>query len=242
MNLLRRMRETRFPEPCLLESRTPGVVFQMTGSMRWKERRGRHSNIEAVVRSAVARQAQAIAIKQYADDIHNAEDAINADLAKSHRCNTRFYSNLTANVTLRLNQQARTNAMEYRHSVAHIERLRFLRKQLYSDPAMLLIDYLEKHPEQQEPPDIARFQRLAVNVTMGDRWWSRVLDALEKLSSNVHEQDGNLFVMDVLIRTLKAAAPELFEHHHLDGPPFHHGNSDSEMADNASACDISPRR
>jgi hypothetical protein len=158
----------------------------------------------------------------------SAQDAINADLGMKHRCDNRLYSNVTARITLDLSRQARADAMEYRHSIAHVERLHFLRQQLYSDPAMLLIDYLDKHPEQETPPDIARFQRLATSVTMGDRWWSRVLDALEKLSPRDQDRDGNLFVMNVLISTLKAAAPELIERHQLDELPLHHDNPDSE--------------
>jgi hypothetical protein len=62
-----------------------------------------------------------------------------------------------------------------------------------------------------EPPDLAHFQKLALKVRDGERWWCRIVDALDKLASQVADQDGNLFAMNVLASVLKQAAPDLFK-------------------------------
>lgn len=197
-------------EPRLLDSRTPGVAFEMTGSAYWKARKKRHPDIEAVIRDTVTKRAQAIASVRYADDVHGAQDAINAALGTGHHERNRYYSNLTGRITLQLNKQGMANALEYRATVARLERLHFLKKQLYSDPSMLILDYLENHPQELTgPPDLDHFQRLALKISNGEEWWCRILDVLDKLSANVPEGDGNLFAMNVLIATLKTAAPDL---------------------------------
>jgi hypothetical protein len=231
MNLLRRTHETELREPRLLDSRTPGVAFEMTGSIQWKPRRASHLDIEAVVCDAVFCRAQAIAIKRYADDIRGAQDAINAELGYNRHERTSCYSRLIATVTLRLNKRDMANSLEYRNSVAQIERLRFLRKQLYSDPSMLLLDYLDKNPEKLvEPPDLAKYQQLALRISSGERWWCQVLEVLDKLSSKVSDQDGNSYVLKVFFASLKEAAPDLFDQHQLEKPAAHDNSRDSDTA------------
>ena len=146
---LRRTYEIHFREPRLIDSHTPGVAFEMTGSACWKARRTQHPDIEAVVCEAVAERARAVAIKHDADNIHGAQDEINADLGTISR--TRHYSELRATIILRISDSAKADALQYRHSIAYIERLRFLKEQLYSDPAMLMLDYLDKNPEDSRP-------------------------------------------------------------------------------------------
>ena len=214
MNPLRRTRETHFSETRLLESRTPGVPFQMSGSAWWKRRRIRYPDVQAAVLDAVCHEAQDIAITRYADDFRGAQDAINANLGVIQRSrNTHFYSALTAKVTLTLSNEAAADALAYRHSVAYVKRLRFLREQLYSDPAMLMLDHLEKNPGKadDELPDMAHFQRLAMKISNGERWWCRILDAMDRLAPHTTDQNGNLLAMDVLIRVLKEAAPDYFK-------------------------------
>jgi hypothetical protein len=214
MNLLTRTRETHFSEPRILESRTPGVAFEMTGSAWWKPRRTEHSAVETVVREAVFRQAQEIASKRYADDVYGAQDAINADLAAPHEERSPYYSRLTAKVTLRLSSQAINKSLEYRDCVARVERLRFLKDELYSDPSMLLLDYLDRNPEKlSDLPNPARFQRLALMVAKNDQWWHRILHVLDRLSSEVSDRDGNFYAMNVLFTALQEAAPDLFNEH-----------------------------
>jgi hypothetical protein len=76
---------------------------------------------------------------------------------------------------------------------------------------MLLLDYIDGNPGKlAELPDLADFQRLALKISGGDRWWSQVLDVLERLSSEVSDEKGNLWAMTVLLGALKEAAPDLF--------------------------------
>lgn len=225
MNLLRRRHETHFREPRLLDSRTPGVAFEMTGSAWWKARRTRHPDIEAVVRDAVVERARIVAIKHEADDVHGAQDAINADLGALSR--TRHYSNLRATAILRITDQAETDALHYRHSIAHIERLRFLKQQLYSDPTMLIIDYLDKDPRKAaDLPDLADFQKLALKITNGERWWCWVIDALDRLSARVSDEHGNLYLIEMMFAALQEKVPDLLSQNSAQNEAIHNGSAD----------------
>jgi hypothetical protein len=225
MNLLRRRHETHFREPRLLDSRTPGVAFEMTGSTWWKARRTRHPDIEAIVRDAVVERARIVAIKHDADDLHGAQDAINTDLGPLSR--TRHYSDLRATVVLRITDQARADALQYRHSIAHIERLRFLKQQLYSDPAMLMLDYLDKNPgKTADPPDLAQFEKLALKITNGERWWCWVIDALDRLSAKVSDEHGNLYLIEMMFAALQDKAPDLFNQHSAQNQATYDGKAD----------------
>jgi hypothetical protein len=212
MKLRRRPEETHLREVRLLKSLTPGVPFRMTGSARWVPGKVSHPAIEALVRNVVVSQAQAITLKRYADDVSGTEDAINSDLGSGLVEDTPYYSALTATVVLdRPTQDEMTNSHEYRYSLARVERLRFLRRQLYGDPSMLLLDYIDRNPDKlDELPDLASFQLLALGVSNGERWWLRVLHVLERLSAEVSDEKGNLWAMNVLITALKEAAPDLF--------------------------------
>lgn len=224
MNPLRRTYEIHFREPRLIDSRTPGVAFEMTGSVWWKARRTQHPDIEAVVRETVAERARAVAIKHDADNLHGAQDAINANLGTISR--TRHYSELRATVILRISDSAKADALQYRHSIAYIERLRFLKEQLYSDPAMLMLDYLDKNPgKTADLPELAHFQQLALKVTNGEKWWCRVLEALDKLSAEVPDERGNLYLFNVLFAALQDKAPDLFSHYSPPNQATHNGNA-----------------
>jgi hypothetical protein len=196
----------------LLKSLTPGVPFRMTGSARWVPGKVSHPAIEALVRNVVVSQAQAIAVKRHADDVSGTEDAINSDLGSGLIEDTPYYSALTATVVLdRPTQDEMANSHEYRDSLARVERLRFLRSQLYGDPSMLLLDYIDRNPDKlDELPDLASFQLLALEVSNGERWWLRVLHVLERLSAEVSDEKGNLWAMNVLLGALKEELPDLF--------------------------------
>jgi hypothetical protein len=194
----------------------PRVVTKLypSGSAWWKPRRTAHSDVETVVREAVFRQAQAIASKRYADDVYGTQDAINADLGGQHHEPSPYYSRLTGKVTLRLSNQGMNRSLQYRDCVARVERLRFLKDELYSDPSMLFLDHLDRNPEKlSDLPNPADFQRLALMVAKGDQWWYRILHVLDRLSSEVSDKDGNFYAMNVLFTALQEAAPDLFKEH-----------------------------
>jgi hypothetical protein len=212
VNLRSRTQETHFCEVRLLESRTPGMPFRMSGSAQWVSGKLMHPRIEALVRDTVTSKAQEIAAGRYADDVHGTEDAINSNLGPGNIQDTLYYSGITAAITLaRLDEQDIANSRKFRESLAQIERLRFLKDQLYSDPSMLLLDYIDRNPGKlAEIPDLASFQHLALKVSNGDRWWCQVLHVLEMLSAEVSDEKGNLWAMTVLLGALKEAAPDLF--------------------------------
>lgn len=224
MNPLPRTREAQFREPRLLDSRTPGVSFQMTGSARWTPRRTSHPDIAAVVRDTVVRRARTIAAERYADDIRSAEDAINADLRASRDERTPYYSRLTAAVTLRLSEQDMASSLEYRRSLARLVKLRFLKKELYSDPSMLLLDYLDRHPEKLGQHRTLPASSDSPSISNCERWWCRVLDTLYKLSSDVPDEDGNLWVMNAFA-ALQKAAPAIFSRPHDERAANHQRSS-----------------
>lgn len=214
MKLRGRPQKTHFHEVRLLESRTPGVPFKMSGSVRWIPGKLSHPAIEALVRDVATSKAQEIAIGRYADDIHGTEDAINSNLGSGNIEDTLYYSGLNATIILaHPDQQDIANSRKYRDSVARIERLRFLKDQLYSDPSMLLLDYVDRNPGKlDDVPDLASFQHLALKISNGERWWCQVLDVLERLSSGVSDEKGNLWAMTLLMGALERAAPDLFSH------------------------------
>jgi hypothetical protein len=188
-----------------------------------------HSASDTVVRDAVFRQAQAIASKRYADDVYGVQDSINANLGTQLHERSPYYSRLTAKVALRLSDQGMNRSLEYRDCVARVERLRFLKDQLYSDPSMLLLDHLDRNPEKlSDLPNPAGFQRIALMVAKNDQWWSRILHALDRLSSEVSDRDGNFYAMNVLFAALQEAAPDLFseyrEKYNADSSDLIHGN------------------
>ncbi len=219
MKLRRGYQETHFSEVRILESRTPGVPFRMSGSVRWIPGKLSHPSPEAFVRNVVTSKAQTVAIRRYADDVHGAEDAINADLGSGNIKDTVYFSGLIATITLgHPDQEDMANSRKYRDSLARVERLRFLKGQLYNDPSMLLLDYIDRNPGKlAEFPDLAGFQRLALKISGGERWWSQVLDVLERLSSEVSDEKGNLWAMTVLLGALKDAAPDLFSNPQKEG-------------------------
>lgn len=147
MKLRRGYQETHFSEVRILESRTPGVPFRMSGSVRWIPGKLSHPSPEAFVRNVVTSKAQTVAIRRYADDVHGAEDAINADLGSGNIKDTVYFSGLIATITLgHPDQEDMANSRKYRDSLARVERLRFLKGQLYNDPSMLLLDYIDRNP------------------------------------------------------------------------------------------------
>jgi hypothetical protein len=183
----------------------------MTGAIWWKSRRRCHLDIESVVHDAVFHKAQTIAVQRYTDDIRGTEDAINANLGSSHHEKSPYYSSLTAKIALHLSEHDMRSSLEYHNSLARVERLRFLKSELYNDPSMLLIDFLDRNPDRfSDPPDFADFQRLALKVSNGDKWWSWILDVLDKFSSEVSDENGNTYVMKVLFAALHDAAPDIF--------------------------------
>lgn len=212
VNLRSRTQETHFCEVRLLESRTPGVPFRMSGSVRWVPGKLMHPRTEALVRDVVTSKAQEIAVSRYAEDVHGTEDAINSNLGPGNIPDAPYYSGITAAITLiHPDEQDIANSRKYRDSLAQIERLRFLKDQLYSDPSMLLIDYIDRNPGKlAEIPDLASFQHLALKISNGDRWWCQVLHVLERLSTEISDEKGNLWAMTVLLGALKEAAPDLF--------------------------------
>ncbi|MGC0318962.1 hypothetical protein [Kitasatospora acidiphila] len=151
------------------------------------------------------------------EEIRAAEDCLNADLGQEFDYAGGYLNRLTATVQLYLDVDTRRAAEQARDDRARISRLRYLRTQLYSDPELLLLEYLDRHPDQLTTVAIQPFQQLARSLRVGGKWWYPLLDALEKLSSNTDPVCGEVTAMTALLKAFREAAPELIDRHSLNG-------------------------
>ncbi|MFI7099412.1 hypothetical protein ACIBK8_08645 [Streptomyces sp. NPDC050161] len=209
--------ELTFTEPRSLRSGTPGICFTAVFSARWSLGGSDHHTPEALVIDALVRLAGSITGNWEALDVRGAEDALNAALGRTGPIPDLPGSALSARVRLSLSAQARCDAEQYREDRDRVARLRYLKRHLYSDPEMVLLDHLERHPQDVKTVDIKDFQRLSRSLRVGGQWWYPLLDCLETLTAEAPTRHGDLLAMKLLLRAFKDTIPELIEKHDLQG-------------------------
>ncbi|WP_369354803.1 hypothetical protein [Streptomyces sp. cg2] len=209
--------ELTFTEPRTLRSGTPGVCFMAVFSARWSLGGRDHHTPEALVINELVRLAGSVTENWEALDMRSAEDALNAALGRSAPIPGLPGSALSAQVRLTLSAQARCDAEQYREDRNRVARLRYLKRNLYSDPEMVLLDYLERHPQDVKTVDIKDFQRLSRSLRVGGQWWYPLLECLETLTAEAPARHGDLLAMKLLLRAFKHTLPELIEKHDLQG-------------------------
>ncbi|MFG2178488.1 hypothetical protein ACGFLS_07185 [Streptomyces abikoensis] len=181
----------------------------------WTPGRTVHYAPEAVVITELVRRATAVTELWEAVELKGAEDAVNADLGRPTSLPGMPGSTLWGHVQLTLSAQARSDAEQYRVDRARVARLRYLKEHLYSDPEMLLLDHLDRHPQDIGTVDIATFQRLSRSLRVGGQWWYPLLDCLEALSSELPIRHGDRYAMKLLLKAFKDTLPELIDRHGL---------------------------
>ncbi|MFI7043288.1 hypothetical protein ACWDR9_13910 [Streptosporangium sandarakinum] len=207
----RRKNSKYFDQARLLESATAGVCFEMRFRAEWYNGKKIHHDLDALIATSITNRARPIAMGHHADDLQSAQDAINALVGVVDVASEPYCSALIARVELRLSPEAEQGAAEYRRARAHVERLLYLKKMLYSDPALLAIDHLDRHPELATNIDMAAFQRLAVSLASSDRWWHPLLSTLENLGAKISDQNGSYWAMRALLAALQEGAPEVVD-------------------------------
>ncbi|MEV5136711.1 hypothetical protein AB0K71_15195 [Streptomyces syringium] len=207
--------EHTFTEPRSLRSGTPGICFTATFSARWVPGGTGHHTPEAVVITELVRLAASITGNWEATDVRGAEDALNAVLGHPVPIPGIADSELSARARLTLSARARADAEQYREDRARVARLRYLKEHLYSDPEMVLLDHLERHPQDLRTADIKDFQRLSRSLRVGGQWWYPLLDCLETLSAELPDRHGDRLAMKLLLRAFKDTLPELIDRYQL---------------------------
>lgn len=187
----RRSVEVALPEPLRLPSNTDGADFDARFSAQYLSGRTFHGDRASLVRHHLLREARLIARDWRADEAHAAQDAINACFGKPRDCPDDFYRKLTAHVELRASADARQAAAQARDDEARIERLRYLRTALYTDPTLLVIEHLDRHPETEiDHGRIEHLRRLADELRHGERWWAPLMTAWNELAQHTSDTPG----------------------------------------------------
>lgn len=200
-----------FDQARMLESRTAGVFFEMRFRAEWRDGKELHQDLDALIATRITERARPVAAKYHADDLQSAQDAINALVGMVDVESEPYCSALVARVELRLPPEGEQDAEEYRRARAHVERLLYLKKMLYSDPALLAIDHLDRHPELATNIDVGAFHRLAASLASSDRWWYPLLSTLQDLGAKISGQNGSYWAMRALLDALQAGAPRVID-------------------------------
>ncbi|GAB2723183.1 hypothetical protein [Kitasatospora kifunensis] len=206
-----------FPEPRPLRSQEAGIKFSAVFSASWLPGAAPHRDLDALVITDLVRRAEDFTCHWAPEDALSAQDAVNAALGRPARIPEADICSLTAQVRIHLTEEAAAEMRGRRADRARVARLRFLKYHLHSDPELLLLDHLERHPQDVLTVDVMRFQRLSRSLRTGGAEWYPLLDCLEKLCSKDSPHHNDIYAMKMLLRALRETVPELIDHHGLGG-------------------------
>lgn len=205
-----------FVEPRTLSSATKDIPFKAVFSARWiLPGEADHYTPESVVITELMRISTPVTECWDALDSRGAEDALNATLSRPRPIHGLPDSELSARAQLTLSAQARADAEQYHEDRSRVARLRYLKEQLYSDPEMVLLEHLERRPDDIQSLDIKDFQRLSRSLRVGGSWWYPLLNCLEALSKELPKQHGDIIAMKLLLKAFKDTLPDLIDRHGL---------------------------
>ncbi|WP_189329462.1 hypothetical protein [Actinoplanes ianthinogenes] len=104
----------------------------------------------------------------------------------------------------------RQAAIQTREDARRIERLHRLKAALYSDPSLLVVDFLDRNPNLQiTAQDIDRFRKLAHDLRHQEQWWWPVMSAWSDLALQTNSPEAALHVMEALRRAILGLNREL---------------------------------
>ncbi|MFE7529097.1 hypothetical protein ACFU7Y_25765 [Kitasatospora sp. NPDC057542] len=199
----------------MLGSLTPDLRFTATFSAEWWSGQDEHRNVESVVARDLLERAVKLSERWSVDEVRPAQDQLNAELGREYDSAHGYYRGLVATVQLFVDDDTAEVARQWRRDRARVQRMRYLKSILYSDPELLLLDHLERYPEDLGTVDVKPFQQLARTVRTGNASWYPLLDALARLSSASNPVCGDVTAMKAILKAVKEAAPELIELHGL---------------------------
>lgn len=162
--------------------------------------------------------ARNIAGKWEADDRLEALCEINAWLGEPHDCPQGFYRKLSGHAELLMSRKARENAIRAREDRAHVERLRYLKAMLYTDPSLLAVEYLDQNRDHISTIDVGsieKFRLLADRLRETEQWWSPLMAAWNELAANTRSREGIEEAMKILNDSIRRLDSKLAARHKL---------------------------
>ncbi|MFF0225322.1 hypothetical protein [Streptomyces sp. NPDC004629] len=133
-----------------------------------------------------------------------AQDAVNAALGRLPRRATN-YCLLKVYAALGLPGAAQELLAQQAADKQRVDRLRFLKKNLYDHPDLVVLDRLEHHaPGALGDEHVAELQRLARLICSCDRWWFPLLQQWEQVGQGFTDIEKRQQAMLVLSDSLKA--------------------------------------
>lgn len=201
----REPRRSTSAQPRQLASATPGIAFEATITAWWRpRRRNGHGNLEELVRCDVTAAACELAQRLEATDLPAAQDAINAALGDPGITASPHYRLVKADIVLGLSATSREILAQRQADSERIRRLRFLKAQLYDDPALVVLDRLENRAIRPSDDDIEYLQRLARSLRANESWWRPLLEQWERLGAGFTTTEMQHRAMTALLNSLGA--------------------------------------
>ncbi|WP_199896888.1 hypothetical protein [Streptomyces niger] len=195
-------RKTTSAQPRLLVSATPGIPFEANITIWWRPKRSQNMNLEEQVRHDVTAAANEVAQNLDATDLPAAQDAINATVGDLASSKTPHYQLTQVDILLGLSSASREILIQRQADAERIRRLRFLKEQLYDDPALVALDRLENRSERPKDDEVAYIQRLARSLRANESWWQPLLEQWEQLGAGFSDTEMQHRAMRALIKSL----------------------------------------
>ncbi|MGX1116094.1 hypothetical protein RKD37_001457 [Streptomyces ambofaciens] len=183
----RRARTIHCAQPRMLRCATPGINFEATFTIEWRPALRTRLNLEDLVVSQTLARASEVAQLFPAVEVRTAQDTINAELGAPEHTRATGYRCLAARVELALSESSREDLAQQQADEARVRRLRFLRRNLYEQPDLLVLDRIEKQGDWPGAQQVAEWQRLARWMVAADEWWQPMLDQWEKVGQGFND-------------------------------------------------------
>ncbi|MGW4549319.1 hypothetical protein ACWEN4_23580 [Streptomyces violaceorubidus] len=183
----RQARTIHCAQPRMLRCATPGINFEATFTIEWRPALRTRLNLEDLVVSQTLARASEVAQLFPAVEVRTAQDTINAELGAPEHTRATGYRCLAARVELALSESSREDLAQQQADEARVRRLRFLRRNLYEQPDLFVLDRIEKQGNWPGAQQVAEWQRLARWMVAADEWWQPILDQWEKVGQGFND-------------------------------------------------------
>ncbi len=159
-----------------------------------------------------------VAASHDADQAQVAEDEMNSAIGAGLNSPHGYYRDLVATIRLKIDGDGAEAAAALRADQRRVRQLQQLKSLLYSDPTLMLIDHVERHPELTDPSQMAArldgYRALADQLVQHDDWWRPIAAAWNALAVRANTnpaaarmvQDSIIEVIEELARSLPGAS------------------------------------
>ncbi|MFD9545066.1 hypothetical protein [Streptomyces sp. NPDC060022] len=199
----RAARTSASAQPRLLPSASEGICFEAVYTIVWRPRWSAGPQVEECVRAHVHATAMRAAAAQPVVDLPAAQDQVNAALCSPHL--SPYYRLLSARAVLGLPAAARDLLAQQQADEQRIRRLRFLKKNLYDRPDLVVLDQMERRATGALDEElIGELQRLARLISSCDRWWFPLLQQWELVGQGFKDPEKQKQALILLTESLTA--------------------------------------